>query len=675
MNLVMIGGKNPDGMKKSLLDNIDNLKVEAYPDLWDFINAANIRTLQVDRILLLRDRVEEGSDAHSAIVNFNEYLENNFPSIRLITLVKDEESLDVLANTFVSPFMVNICIASSMKSTMLLELVALPIDQVKKKYAEEQSRRKTAGIIGEEVALENSREAKQRGKKPKKEKKGLFNGLFAKKPKKGKLEAIPPVEGIEEGAEALVGAVAVEEGVPEGVIGGITSMDEEPFNFAEEDFDFPSDEEMEDNPFLEEDVKTEEVAEEESEEVDNPFGDLDDDDLSPFELEEEEETQEEIKPEELMVEEPVIEPIIEEVLEPEPTFFEGSGLDLEIEEEVKQEETQPIALEMGADKKLEEIKESFFNTTIIDEVLDVPIITNNVVDLHTAETPDPILEDMDSVLKEFESKSRKERIVEKVVEKVVEVPVEKVVEVPVEVEKVIIKGAGKRRAGGVRTVIVTGDRKSGVTRSALNTAFQLAKEGSTLFVDFDINRKGSYHYLDFDRIISQPERVNSGLSFAKNPDYLDEITYNYRQGGFECLLSDFEYDEKRNSIKDIQLVLSKQRIYKNIIIDCPIEHLHKLEDIIIYSDILICTDSNIPSMLNTVISLSNVNAEEQDKYLSFIYNNGQFLLDDDADEKEFDKNIKYIEKMFSLDSQVVNWATMPVIGSMGDMEQVVASIG
>lgn len=304
--------------------------------------------------------------------------------------------------------------------------------------------------------------------------------------------------------------------------------------------------------------------------------------------------------------------------------------------------------------------------------------------------PIPETENLNELHKQYQESQIKERVVEKVVEVPVEVPVEKIVErkieVPVEkvveVEKIIetvvertIDSDGRHRQyrNNVRTIIFTGDRKTGVTRSALNAAAYYARTGKTLYIDFDLERCGSLLYLGIEEIANETDNVQNGLSNYNSPQMIKHLVHQFAKGDFDCLINVYGEGYTDEHLNTIQKNIEAQRNYNTIIIDCPIENLDKLRDVVLHSEIVICVEPNVPSLINTVIALGNQPEDDED-YIISLFNHSQFYLAKSSKEDDFLEALDYVSELFSLDSERFNWSLLKLMGNIKTFGKALAKL-
>jgi hypothetical protein len=676
MHVVLLGGASTSKVEPVILAEFDYIKVSVYPSIPKFIETANVRTIEVDRFILLQDAISDSKNTLSVLEGFNEYVSKHHPAAKFVFLLSSEATYNQISNIYISPLMIPLLV-KTMKLVMLRDIVSQPIDFLKENYGNSSKTSNTSSdfleeLIDPEADKEEARAVleAQTSKEPveTKKKSGLF-GLFKRKEnKKGKNKAVEsatksftpfdmdsPTEKVEsknvtiEGSEnnesiQLTSDVSLEakeedidysvfdmDGTPNFGVGILKTEENDEENINSED-DYSAFE-QDDSPKLTVSPDDKEVLEE-NEDLNDAFVDL-------------EPEQEDVIRLTIHTSEPVLE-------------FDPLTVDTGVGDKVT---------------KLTELKDSVFKRGINLDMSGLERVarTTPALSITNIDDQDP-LPDIENLSTDYENQSTK--VVERIVEKIVEVPVDRVVEVPVErvveVQKIVNVGAkAKTYKNGIRTIIVTGDRKTGVTRTAVNMAAHFTKESRTLFVDFDIERKGSLLYFGLENIAREEERVQLGLSNLKNLNVLDNVTYTFPKGGFDCLLSLYGTEFEDGQLLTAQRVLTTQRVYKTIIIDCPLENLHYLEDIILYSEILICVESNSPCVLNTILMLSKL--AEDEKFSTLLFNNGQYLLSVDDNITGFKQSLAYIKDIFSLD-EGIDWSTLPILGSVTNFEKVLTAI-
>ena len=217
-----------------------------------------------------------------------------------------------------------------------------------------------------------------------------------------------------------------------------------------------------------------------------------------------------------------------------------------------------------------------------------------------------------------------------------------------------------RNKNGVKILIVTGDRRVGATKLSLNLANLYARQEKVLYVDFDRFRHGSLGYLDLDSILEEEEHIQNGVSHLKSLNILSNVVHLYKKGGFFTLLSMYGTEISDEQMIQAQEVLSKQREYTTIIIDCPLENIYLLKDIIYLSHVLICAEDDKVGILNLMTMLGSCCGEE--KFLSAIFDRCFYVVGRKGNVEKFRRELSNVLDMFEI--ELYNWNNIEVLGTL-----------
>lgn len=206
-----------------------------------------------------------------------------------------------------------------------------------------------------------------------------------------------------------------------------------------------------------------------------------------------------------------------------------------------------------------------------------------------------------------------------------------------------------------KTIIVTGDRCTGVTLTALNIAKTLSATTPVLFVDFDSINHGSLTYLDYS-IISDFEQIHlKGTKVCKNSQIFKNCTISYDKN-LDLLLSDYSETVTYDDIADCARVLAERALdYTVVVIDCPIYNIKAVEDLLVSAMPVICVEGTKRGFMNMICSLDNTTLEERVKRL--IATKAEMLITkcSAADAKKW---LGYMKKVYQPDGNDINWMNM-----------------
>lgn len=729
MHLVLVGNKSAEKIKSVIAQNFDNASILVYKDVSSLINETQARTIIIDRIILVQDGLpSEDKELISNIETFNDYITSWFPASKVITISKDMLVVKRLVSIMTSPFMVHLFI-EAVKPRMLIDIVSDSVEVIRKKYGSEVINNTSniiAEVINPELLQEESKadqdlkvEKKGKEKKDKnkqnkkkgasqdinaKEKKGFFGRLFGgrnKKPQQPQLNtetqpndkvfAIGQGEGVaeftvkEKQSITVDNPTTIDTDVFDSAKQEEMLVDYSIFNTGEESVDFGVGDSFAEHTNTEiesekEDVLNTDFAQTLDADRVFDFSSFDDaDSFAPntdtlYDLTETPDTHkdlEEFPADSDFVQDTTLLEATPEVYDYFDKPIQQTGLGLFGVEPVSEDLNTPV-IATNVDASLQKLKDiqlsindlnidtdlSEFDT--FDTLHQIPSTEIEEVDAYT-----PLFSNLDDLEKEYKEYNTpiKDRVVE--IEKVVEV--EKVVEKVV--EKIItVNSDEKAYKNGIRLIVVTGDRKSGLTKTALNLANIYSKKDKTLFVDFDIERRGSLLYLGLDNIVEEPEHIQNGLGHFRNHKVLPNVVYKSPDLDFDSLISLYDNELTNEHLTLAQGLIATQRTYKTVIIDCPLDKLYLLEDITIYAEVIICCESNKSSVLNTLSGLSKVT--DNVKFLSLLFNHSNYLITKSANMQEFKDSLAYIVNVFVLDEETLNWGEIPILGLVKDLKQI-----
>lgn len=659
MNLFVIGkkAKSIEALVKATLDDI---QVNKYDTIDLFIQDVQGRRPTIDRLILMQDAYIDLEDKAFSLTSFNDYLQAYYPSTRLITLSNSEDNVYLLANYLISSVYAHLYF-ETVKNTVILAIIQEPIEEVKKKY-EIPDLGGAQEVIGEVIDEDTEPNQEESVKK----KKGLF-GLFGRKKKssdKDNITVAPIGQGM-----------------------GVTDFS--PYDSDKDYTEYEEENNSEDYEYTEDEEPYEEYSENyaddgwESNEEESinfsiestVFGETSSeyDELGNWATNEEdysdEEFDEQEKPfdclsEETSVEDASLDEVISPIEEPakkeplnitvEPKHLYGmEDLEQDIEEDMEIESFKDDEAEYN--QKIEELgKEHRIagkNIVIPKANISKPSSYSEDLDIEEVDTDISIFDNLSDIAEKYEEANTKTIIKETIVEKVIEV------------EK---HGVSRNYQNGVRLIIVTGDRKTGVTRTALNLASYYAKEHNTLYVDLDTNTHGSVAYLGLENIVEKPEHIQNGVGSLKNVGMLNNLTIFEESLGFSYLISFYDSKVTDEKLKETQNILAYQKEYETVIIDCPIDKLYLMEDIIIYSEVLICIESYLTCVINTLEALDTLKDKKisalMSRHCSFVLTKGKL--------EELNRLLGYVGDVFDLNNKVVDWSKTPLAGTIKDINTI-----
>lgn len=207
-----------------------------------------------------------------------------------------------------------------------------------------------------------------------------------------------------------------------------------------------------------------------------------------------------------------------------------------------------------------------------------------------------------------------------------------------------------------KILIVTGDRNTGKTVTAITIAKALADKVKTLIVDFDTDCHGLLNYIDYDKFRNFPETVLNGVRLCKNRRIVDNCIMSY-DTNLDILTSDFSCEVTEDEIRLTQdLVAELIEEYGVIIVDCPLDKLPLIQDLIATGNTILCIEEEKRGFMNTLCLLESLDLPI--RYKKSITMRGNIFLTRCSDKTDTKKLLKYINGIYEADN--VNWLAMPI---------------
>jgi len=205
-----------------------------------------------------------------------------------------------------------------------------------------------------------------------------------------------------------------------------------------------------------------------------------------------------------------------------------------------------------------------------------------------------------------------------------------------------------------KTVIVTGDRATGVTTAALTIARELAKKIPVLYFDCDIETHGLLSYLNYETILNYERSHLEGIRRCKSSQAFLSCVISY-DDNFDILTSDYTCDAKDEDIETAQSIVAEMSgNYGVVVVDCPIDKLHLIPDLILTGSTVMCVEASKRGYMNMLCKLESSSLAL--RYKRNIVSRGTMFVTKIPKGLDIKKLIKYISSMYQSDS--CDWLSM-----------------
>lgn len=665
MNMIILGTSVASVIKKSIVSNTDNIDIQMFGSINEFAKTAEMRHVPCDRLIITQE-VLVGSNLQEKKSNLQQlylFLESKYSDIVIITVTKDVEDMKMCGEVFYSPVCVNLCLASKIKPAALQRLGVSTVDELNEFFADSTIagyQRKEAEELREKVnTLESEGDfaiADEFSDLPPEEptvpqKQGIFGGFGKKKESSPDSSAFlgdfgdepMPISNTNDfsgfessGFDEEVGGLdfGADDGFdsPDSAVGDLDfggdetvgSMDFGGDAGFEPGDDFGSGDDFAPGDDFEPDDGFSEVTEPEESVDAFDFSDIEDDSDSGFEDEFDDEFSE----------------------------FD-SGVTVE----------QPVAAPPPAPARKPSMRPA----------------ANPPKSLAKKPAPTQPADDLDlSDLSAYQSPVKQQPKTSPL----------KRVQSRVTTQQQMTVQAGVSRYqnimnGNLSAVIVmTGERRTGVTKSALNVASLFSKAVPTLFVDLDTARHGSLYYLGLEDLSDSDTAVQNGLGLIKSGRDIKRYVYRSLNFKFDSLLS-----MPGNTISDADLtetisqLIFQSSVYNMIVVDCPLSNLYLVEELMYSADFFICTCSDICACSNLLFKLDNLQMSKaaagkgiSDKALALLHNRAKYIVNVTESTNEIISNMQYLERLYCLSDDKFVWTQLPYAGTVDNIEAIMQNL-
>lgn len=637
---------------KIAYDAFDDIQVLSYNNLNDFMRVVNMHTMEIHRMIMSDNAFDMDTVSDEVIDAFVNLMQVNYPAAKVITVSKSKDMTEYFAQLLAGIDYVHICIGegeNKFKAThkFLEDLISLSAQEIKTKYKNIVYNRTISvsrtevDIIDSDVIepvsnseIEGYVENPNAGKEPKR---SFFERLIGKGPKQSSNKSV-----LKQGGPTEIG---------QGY--GVQEFSDNPYGNvfgADTQENVVSDEEFDDNDG--------EFSFFDRDESDIGLGEIDIPEQTVEEKEpinEEENGSEDIQNDNEYKDEKISENLEESLPEAAETEdsnteqgenpFDFIGDDSESENvEDKNDFVPPIVAPID----ISQIRDRIENTNLNIDMNNMPRRPNRSnmpLDVVEADDLGDFADNFDNLMSDFEESSRK--IVEKKV---------------VETKYVTVGNVSKfRNKNGVRIIVMTGDRRVGTTKLALNLCAKFSKGEKVLYVDFDRYRHGCLGYIDLDNILEEPDHISDGFNHYKNNKILNNIVHLYDKGGFYTLSSMYGSDITDEQMNLVEKLLVSQQDFQTVIVDCPIENMYLLDDILRVSNVIICAEDDKVGILNLLTSLGLYSSDT--KKLLNIFEKSSFVVGRKNNIEKFSQALLEAVDLFDMSEAGMDWSKVEVIGT------------
>lgn len=214
-----------------------------------------------------------------------------------------------------------------------------------------------------------------------------------------------------------------------------------------------------------------------------------------------------------------------------------------------------------------------------------------------------------------------------------------------------------------KVVIVTGDRGTGVTSTALNIAKTLAKKVDVLYFDCDINNHGLLNYIDYANFKNYEQVHMNGVKMCKSTQVFSNCVISLEENLY-LLTTDFSCDCSTEDLERAgEVVAENADKFGVVVVDCPVDKLPYIKDLVLTGLGVVCVEGSRRGFMNMLCQFEANTL--QTRYKRTLVSHGIMLVTKCNKHLDLKKLVNYIKAIYEPDE--VNWLAHEPIAFNGNL--------
>lgn len=214
-----------------------------------------------------------------------------------------------------------------------------------------------------------------------------------------------------------------------------------------------------------------------------------------------------------------------------------------------------------------------------------------------------------------------------------------------------------------KVVIVTGDRGTGVTSTALNIAKTLAKKVDVLYFDCDINNHGLLNYIDYANFKNYEQIHMNGVKMCKSTQVFSNCVISWEENLY-LLTTDFSCDCSTEDLERAgEVVAENADEFGVVVVDCPVDKLPYIKDLVLTGLGVVCVEGSRRGFMNMLCQFETNTL--QTRYKRTLVSHGIMLVTKCNKHLDLKKLVNYIKAIYEPDE--VNWLAHEPIAFNGNL--------
>lgn len=652
MKLALVLGDKQGSVVKPRLQGIkDNLNIDCFDNIPSFIDMAIKRNAIYDRILVLSTKINTAT-----LKDLNNYWSATSKDTEIVLLCKSGVD-DDKARDFLDTFMTPVACAMLVDSTpvsIIAEGVLRPVAELNNDYGikdfldmevdddayipeEPKVEDSSTTIIQQQpqVSVQQSQQQAQQIKKPEK-KKGFFSSIFGSR-KQAQLQQITQPQPTQQVVQNEPIQQVVQNEPTQNTNYSDINMNQSDYNQSEN---------LEQNLNVQDSVGSSYSDYEETEPiVKDDFSDFQEnlaDNVTSMMGESQSSDMSLTDTQSTDFEEPIKKPELNSTTQSslgvnsfEPEFEEVTPVKNDFEPEQIEIDDDFGAEDLGYDQPQDEVHYSISSPSEIDE---------DVSDMGVA---------LDE--EQYRQQTEQPKVIKQVITK------EVIRNVNTGNKLVALNGVYQGRLKKV--VIVTGDRGTGITSTALNIAKTLAKKVDVLYFDCDINNHGLLNYIDYANFKNYEQVHMNGVKMCKSTQVFSNCVISWEENLY-LLTTDFSCDCSTEDLERAgEVVAENADEFGIVVVDCPVDKLPYIKDLVLTGLGVVCVEGSRRGFMNMLCQFEANTL--QTRYKRTLVSHGIMLVTKCNKHLDLKKLVNYIKAIYEPDE--VNWLAHEPIAFNGNL--------
>lgn len=206
-----------------------------------------------------------------------------------------------------------------------------------------------------------------------------------------------------------------------------------------------------------------------------------------------------------------------------------------------------------------------------------------------------------------------------------------------------------------KTLIVTGDRGSGITSAAFSIAQYLSKYVEVLYFDCDTDNHGLLNYIDYNRFMNYENTHLNGVKLCRSSKAFDNCVVPWGDNLY-ILTSDFTCDVEDEDLQKTQeIVAERAPDFGVVVVDCPLHKLHLMLDLSLTAQAIFCVEGSRRGFMNALCGLESSKMPVRHKRT--LASRGTIFVTKCGKNLDLNKLLQFFQSFFEPDS--VDWLSMP----------------